>query len=449
MKILFRMIVLQEKQRGCTLQHQKLEICIVEDDDLYRLSLASLLKKYGRVFQFSHYAEAKTFLSKNTPDIAFIDLNLDGENSGSDLVEISALRNIYTVVISGHNEEDIIDDCLDKGAHDYYVKGDEGKIVDDIFNRLNTQKDSAPILRTTHPQFKQSLDILKINTKTDFPILLNGPTGSGKTFLARKIYDHLQPSGRFITINCSSIAPQLFESEMFGHVKGAFTGADKNYIGLIKEADKGVLFLDEIDSMPLEQQAKLLKVIEEKEFYPVGSNKKVKSNFKLVCAAQSDLLKKVSEGSFREDLYFRISGIMVKIPNLKERPDDLFLILKDFLKSSPRKFHFTKEAKQLIASYDWPGNLRELQMFSRNVLSLMSSRVRVEDISMFFNSNSVSHEHVLNLKQINLIQEIGVNEFFEKVKKELVDYYSEQGLSTSEMAGVIGVNRSTLHRWGK
>lgn len=431
------------------MQQRKLEICIVEDDDLYRLALASLVKKYGRVFQFSNYKDAKEYLSRNTPDIAFVDLNLDGERKGTELIELSAHRNIYTVVISGHNEEDIIDDCLDRGAHDYYVKGNEDKIVDDIFNRLSTQKDSAPILKTTHPQFKQSLDILKINTKTDFPILLNGPTGSGKTFLARKIYDHLSPDGRFITINCSSIAPHLFESEMFGHVKGAFTGADRQYKGLIKEADGGVLFLDEIDSMPLEQQAKLLKVIEEKEFYPVGSNKKVKSNFKLVCAAQGDLLKKVSDGAFREDLYFRISGIMVKIPNLKERKDDLFNILKDFLKASPRKFHFTKEAKKLIADYDWPGNLRELQMFSRNVLSMMSSRVREEDIAIFFRNSEVGQSNILSQGQIDKIREIGFNEFVEMMKKELVGHYTELDMSTVEMAESIGVNRSTLHRWGK
>jgi hypothetical protein len=182
------------------------------------------------------------------------------------------------------------------------------------YKRLYKKPTNTEFLYTNHPQFKQNLEFLLGNAKTEFPILLSGPTGSGKTFFAKQLHMKSELKGSFVQVNCSAIPKELFESEMFGHEKGAFSGAVSKYTGKIAEANGGTLYLDELDSMPLEQQAKLLKVIEEKEFSAVGSNKVQKSQFRLICSAQKDLKKMIEEGRFREDLYYRISIIETRIP---------------------------------------------------------------------------------------------------------------------------------------
>jgi DNA-binding NtrC family response regulator len=191
------------------------------------------------------------------------------------------------------------------------------------------------------------------------PVLLLGETGVGKEVIARGIHD-VTSTGNFVPIDCGSLVGPLMESELFGHVKGAFTGAAENKRGLIELANGGTAFFDEIGDLPLELQVKLLRVLQEREYRPVGSLTRQKVDLRVISATHRDLSKEVARGTFRQDLYYRLNVITVHIPALRDRKDDLPLLIRHFLSRSPRNYSVTNETMEALLSYDWPGNVREL-----------------------------------------------------------------------------------------
>ncbi len=191
------------------------------------------------------------------------------------------------------------------------------------------------------------------------PVLLLGETGVGKEIIARAIHDS-NPSGHFVPIDCGSLIGPLMESELFGHTKGAFTGAAEAKRGLIDLANGGTAFFDEIGDLPLELQVKLLRVLQEREYRPVGSLVRQKVDLRIISATHRDLAKEVACGAFRQDLYYRLNVITVRIPALRERKDDITLLIGHFLRSTGQNYSVTNEALAVMLSYDWPGNVREL-----------------------------------------------------------------------------------------
>ncbi len=219
----------------------------------------------------------------------------------------------------------------------------------------------------THPQIVgQSLrtrQILKLVAKVGrgrWPVLLLGETGTGKEVVARAVHN-VNPNGPFVTIDCSSLVGPLMESELFGHVRGAFTGAVGTKVGLIELANGGTAFLDEIGELPLDLQAKLLRVLQEKEFRPVGSLLPRSSDFRIVAATNRNLSKEVERGSFRRDLYYRLNVINLRLSPLRERRDDIRPLVTHFLEKYDSHHKFTTEALDVMMEYDWPGNVRELE----------------------------------------------------------------------------------------
>lgn len=413
-----------------------IQFCIVEDDPVFRDQFALMLEKFGKVRQIASYREAIHYLRTHRPDMLFIDMELDGVKDGPKIVEQASSQDIHCVVVSGHDDEDLIKECIDKGAKDYFVKSDVNTTLKDIiakYKRLYKKPTNSEFLYTNHPQFKQNLEFLLGNAKTEFPILLSGPTGSGKTFFAKQLHMKSELKGPFVQVNCSAIPKELFESEMFGHEKGAFSGAVSKYNGKIAEANGGTLYLDELDSMPLEQQAKLLKVIEEKEFSAVGSNKVQKSNFRLICSAQKDLKKMIEEGRFREDLYYRISLIETRIPTLAERNCDIVPLLKNML-NGPRRFYFTSDFREYIEAYPWNGNLRELQIFASTIIMVGESKLTERLAHSILNRNKQS-ESLLNEAHFGLVEKVGLNEFMKMVEKEVLSHFHEKNNSNLTKTG--------------
>ena len=204
-----------------------------------------------------------------------------------------------------------------------------------------------------------------------WPALLLGETGTGKEVVARSIHS-VVAQGPFVTINCSALVGPLVESELFGHVKGAFTGAMGNKTGLIELANGGTAFFDEIGELPLDLQAKLLRVLQEKEFRPVGSLVTKKSDFRIVAATNRDLAKEVERGTFRRDLFFRLNVVTVRIPPLRERKEDLPLLVEYFLEKFGRGHKVAAEALEAVLSYDWPGNVRELENCVQHLVAVNS-----------------------------------------------------------------------------
>lgn len=207
--------------------------------------------------------------------------------------------------------------------------------------------------------------------KGHWPVLLLGETGTGKELVARTIHRN-SPSGPFVTIDCSAMVGPLMESELFGHAKGAFTGAHTQKIGLIEQADGGTAFFDEIGELPLDLQSKLLRVLQEKEFRPVGSLQVRKSSFRVVAATNRDLAEEVHKGTFRQDLYYRLNVVTLRLAPLRERKDDLPSLIAHFLENYGNGHRLSGELLELMMSYDWPGNVRELENCIQHMVAVNS-----------------------------------------------------------------------------
>lgn len=218
---------------------------------------------------------------------------------------------------------------------------------------------------------RQVLHLIDKLGKCRWPALLLGETGTGKEVVARAIHDKT-PGGPFVTIDCSSMVGPLMESELFGHVKGAFTGAEAPKIGLIESANGGTALFDEIGELPLDLQAKLLRVLQEKEFRPVGSVSTRRSDFRIIAATNRDLAREVEKGTFRRDLFFRLNVINIRIAPLRERSEDIPALIDHFLARVGGTYTLTAEALEVMLTYDWPGNVRELENCIQHMIAINS-----------------------------------------------------------------------------
>ena len=222
------------------------------------------------------------------------------------------------------------------------------------------------------PRTRQVLRLIDKLGKCRWPALLLGETGTGKEVVARAIHAMTVSKEAFVTIDCSSMVGPLMESELFGHVKGAFTGAANAKVGLIEAANGGTAFFDEIGELPMDLQAKLLRVLQEKEFRPVGSLITKRSDFRIIAATNRDLAKEVERGNFRRDLYFRLNVINIRLAPLRERKEDIPTLINHFLARCGGNYNITAEAMEVLLSYDWPGNVRELENCVQHMAAINS-----------------------------------------------------------------------------
>ena len=234
-----------------------------------------------------------------------------------------------------------------------------------------SQEFARHVLVGHSPRARQVLRLIEKLGNCRWPALLLGETGTGKEVVAREIHAR-NPQGPFVTIDCSSMVGPLMESELFGHVKGAFTGAANTKIGLIEAADGGTAFFDEIGELPLDLQAKLLRVLQEKEFRPLGSLATKRSDFRIIAATNRDLAKEVERGTFRRDLYFRLNVINIRLAPLRERKEDIPALINHFLKRVGGQHTLTAEVMELLLSFEWPGNIRELENCIQHMAAINS-----------------------------------------------------------------------------
>lgn len=284
--------------------------------------------------------------------------------------------------------------------------------------------------------------IIKV-APTDSTVLISGESGTGKELIASSVYEHsMRKSKPFVKINCVAIPEGLLESELFGHEKGSFTGATEQKKGKFEIADKGTIFLDEIGDMPLATQAKLLRVLQEKEFERVGGTKQIHVDIRLIAATNKNLLEMIKEGKFREDLYFRLNVFSIALPALRDRKEDIIPISSYFLESLPRKAKLSTSALQELIGYSWPGNVREL----KNVL---------EQASILSENGVIELHHLpddLFKKQNSFTDAISDNMALdaklELIEKEIiVDALKKTGGIQVKAADILGINqRSLWHR---
>jgi DNA-binding NtrC family response regulator len=234
-----------------------------------------------------------------------------------------------------------------------------------------SEVEARPLLVGNSPRIQHVVQLIQKMARGRWPVLILGETGTGKEVVARSIYN-ANPAGPFVTIDCSAMVGPLMESELFGHVRGSFTGAVASKAGLLELADGGTAFLDEIGELPLDLQAKILRVLQEKEFRPVGSNQMRRSDFRIIAATNRDLAKEVEKGTFRSDLYYRLNVVNLRIAPLRERAEDVPPLIAHFIGRYGNGHTLTSDTLNALLDYDWPGNVRELENAVQHMVALNS-----------------------------------------------------------------------------
>ncbi|MBI4369632.1 MAG: sigma-54-dependent Fis family transcriptional regulator [Elusimicrobia bacterium] len=366
----------------------KLAVLVVEDNPLAQKVLAAHLTGHNVEFA-ADLNTARQKLSDGNPDICFIDLKLgdkDDKCSGLKLIPLAQAKGSYCVVMSGHGSEPYVQKAYELGCHDFYAKGNEEVNVSKVLARFNQKRKKiseeflfSQSFVTQDPQTRALIHEALNYAPSDLPILILGPSGTGKTKLASIIHDASVRRGEFVAINCSAYTQELLEAELFGYKRGAFTGANENRKGKLLMANEGTLFLDEIGSMSLEMQAKLLKAIEEKSFYPLGSERPETSNFRIISATLEDIQSLIKAGKLRFDFFQRIHGLTIELKPLAERKEDIFALV-DFFTRQDKRLAFTEDAKEELLRHDWPGNIRELKKLVDLLVAGERGRVAAETV---------------------------------------------------------------------
>lgn len=360
----------------------KLNIFVLEDDRLAQKVMAARLAGHN-VDLAGDLKTALKKLGETKYDMGFFDLMLGpgDDYSGLKAIEAAAKRGVHCVVVSSSDSDETIDRAYTLGARDFYAKGNEEENVGEILlkferNRRAAASDDifAMAFITEDPETRAAVAEALKYAPTGLPILILGPSGTGKTSLAKLLHEHSGREGAFVAINCSAYTEDLLEAELFGYKKGAFTGAAEARKGRLLEAHKGTLFLDEIGTMSLNMQMKLLKAIEERTFHPLGAEKPEHSEFRIISATLEDPQALIAQGKMRFDLFQRVHGYTINLKPLAGRRQDIFPLLRHFTKSG-RRLSFSAEAKAFVEAYAWPGNIRELKKFTDLVSGIQQGRV--------------------------------------------------------------------------
>jgi len=369
-----------------------LKIALVEDDINMRKSLSLALKEEGyEVIEFRDAINALKKLDENI-DLIITDITMP-KMDGIEFVK--ELNGKYEVImITGNASLDRAIECIRLGVKDFLTKPFE---LEDLINaierkRIYKEKTKGKKVKTSFivedENTKKALKIASKAAKTNVPVMLLGESGVGKEEFAKFIHKESGRDGKFIAVNMSAIPENLIESELFGYVKGAFTDATADKKGLFELANGGTLFLDEIAEMPYHLQAKLLRVLQEKEFFPLGATKPVKIDIRIISATNQNIEEMIKNNKFREDLYYRLSTIPIKIPPLRERKNDILPIAEEILKNSIKEFgvenkYLSQEAKKALIEYNWPGNIRELiNVIKRAVILSDNVKINKKDLNL-------------------------------------------------------------------
>jgi transcriptional regulator with PAS, ATPase and Fis domain len=289
-----------------------------------------------------------------------------------------------------------------------------------VINKNKTLQELKDIFLTDDSSLVKELEIIDQALLGQRPILITGESGTGKTFLAKFIHllseRILDKKSAFVHLNCAEISESLIESELFGYEKGAFTGAHKSKKGMLELADGGILFLDEIATMPISIQKKLLKAIEEKSFFPLGSEKSIHSDFRLISATCEDLKTKIDKGEFRADFFFRIEGFNVTLKSLRERKEDLNKLVQFFVKKGERLIVFDSRAKLIMSEYSWPGNVRELERTIEVLQTRERGIVTAEDLQSLL-SKGLSAKVKFDLEEV---KRLGLKSYIENLETNIL-----------------------------
>lgn len=440
-----------------------MDILIVDDEASIRRATSLALDAAGHYVETAENgAVAIKSLKESSFDLVLLDLYL-GEENGLQLLETIRrdFPGVHVVIFTANATIPNAIEATRLGAVDFLEKPFSPdqlrqalkriatlrtleRKVEELTTEVRTQA-PQPEVASQNPGLQRSLDMLFRAADTQASILLLGESGTGKTMIARAIHERSPFRDKpFVTISCPSLSKELLESELFGHVKGSFTGAMRDTWGKVKAAEGGTLFLDEIGELPLEIQPKLLRLLQEREYERVGESIPRKANVRVIAATNRDLKKWAMEGRFREDLFYRLNVISATMPPLRDRPEDLMLCAENFLKFFAQQFgrkvrRFSPAAIRLLRTHDWPGNIRELRnAIERAVILADSEELTTRDLPESTEGGGVNgQEHHA---------QVGERVSIEELECEHIRRIMASTDSLQEAAEVLGIDAATLYR---
>jgi len=442
----------------------KIRMLVVDDEQSIRRLCMTIGTSLGFLCSEAESAEAAIArLDAESPELVLTDLKLPNQSGVELLRQVKAqLPRAEVAIMTGHGSIESAVDAMKLGAYDYIEKpfrvekmrlllqrmAEKIRLVTEnafLRERVSTEENLDGIIGTS-ANIQDVLRMISRLKDTRTPVLISGESGTGKELAARAI--HFRGSMAetpFIAVDCGSLVPTLMESELFGYEKGAFTGASKSKAGLFKAADGGTIFLDEIGELPLEMQAKLLRVLQEKEVRPVGSNDKVNVDVRVIAATNRDLEAAYRAGTFRKDLYFRLNVVTIHLPALRDRRSDIPVLVHHFLDRYARgeNLQVTAAAMKSLLQYDWPGNIRELENCVARAVTLGDHRtIDVGDLPPAIRSESPmpstsSYEDTASLSTTALA---------EMERMTILRVFEQAGGDKALAGKMLGISRATLYR---
>ncbi len=447
-----------------------MDFLVIDDDKTFRDATCCLIEDE------SHYAEGAdsaatgiTQIKEGNFEAVLLDVNLGADNGLDVLVELQKLKpDLPVVMFTAQGSVQKAVEAMRRGAVDFLEKPfrreqfltvlarlqrlrQMGQRIERLEREVTETKAQGvtPIFDFTTPAMREVMDVLLRAAKTPSSILILGESGTGKSVAARAVHQNSHLADKpFVTVSCPSLSKELLESELFGHVKGSFTGAIKDHWGKVKAAEGGTLFLDEIGDLPMEIQPKLLRLLQEREYERLGENVTRTANVRIVAATNRDLKKRVAEGAFREDLYFRLNVITVEMPPLRARTGDLVRFaehyLKHFAAQCGRRIEgFAEETSARLLSHSWPGNLRELSnAIERAVIMARDSRIAPTDLPLELRESAAPSAGA----DLSSPVQTGIPISLEKLEEIHIRGVLATAKSLAEAADTLGIDQATLYR---
>ncbi len=442
-----------------------MDFLVIDDDKTFRDATCLLIDDEGHYAQPAATGEAGLAnLKEDKFDAVLLDVNL-GQEKGLDVLDqiLKSHPNLPVVMFTAQGTVKLAVEAMRRGALDFLEKPFTREQMHTVlarlqrFNRMSQNierleqevketKSQNPelLLDFATPAMHEIMGVLLRAAKTPASILITGESGTGKSVLARAVHEQSHLANKpFVTVSCPSLSKELLESELFGHVKGSFTGAIKDHWGKVKAAAGGTLFLDEIGDLPLEIQPKLLRLLQEREYERLGENVTRQAELRIIAATNRDLKKRMAEGAFREDLYFRLNVITVDMPPLRARSEDLLRLANHYLKHFSSQcgrslIEFSEGATARILGYAWPGNLRELRnAIERAVILAKGDKVNAEDLP---GDLSNDHENGVDALQPGALVSL------EQLEELHVRRVLERTATVTEAAQVLGIDQATIYR---
>lgn len=433
------------------------QVLVVEDEVVIRTALRRLLERHD--YQVSEAGTVKESLEKfdmDDFDVIISDLRLPGA-PGTDLIKATSTP---VLIMTSYSSIRSAIDSMKMGAVDYIAKPFEhNEIVETVAKIIREHASKEPVEKPANdeeeapvhgmigscPQMLELFRRIRKVAQTNSTVLINGESGTGKELVARAIHRlSSRQNQEMISVNCAAIPENLIESELFGHEKGAFTGATATRTGLVEAANSSTLFLDEIGELPLEAQARLLRVLQENEIRKVGSVQSKKVDVRLVVATHRDLKQLVEDGQFREDLYYRINVMTLLIPPLRERGNDILKLADAILQRTCRRLKtpmllFSDGASRAVADYSWPGNVRELENAIERAVVLAETPKIGEDLLAIDNDGPEAEVETVGLDPAKPVEELSLEDYFQRFVLEHQDSMNE-----TQLAKKLGISRKCL-----